>query len=53
MGLSAWNAYRARLAELEKTLPTPEKEISTSPAQSGVEVEEVEEVKPKKKKIIK
>ena len=58
MGLSAWNAYRARQAELEKTMESsqeqkPEKENSTSPVADGVEVEEpkvMEEVKPKPKK---
>jgi len=58
MGLSAWNAYRARQAELEKTLETsqeqkPEKQNSTSPVTDGDEVEEskaIEEVKPKPKK---
>lgn len=54
MGLSAWNAYRARQAELEKTLTSHNTEnTSTSPVNDGVEVEEkqlVEEVKPKKKR---
>lgn len=62
MGLSAWNAYRARQAALEKTLQTSQtkpEELSTSPALSGVEVEKPEikekevieeEVKPKPKK---
>jgi len=66
MGLSAWNAYRARQAELEQTLTPnntaeakePEKEqISTSPVADGVEVEKPavieEEVKPKKKRAAK
>jgi len=57
MGLSAFNAQRAREAELQKTLDTTKeepKEISTSPAKSGVEVEKTaEEVKPKKKKTTK
>lgn len=54
MGLSAWNAYRARKAAEEQALGL----ISTSPAKSGVEVEtkktveqpEIEEPKPKKKR---
>lgn len=57
MGLSAWNAYRARKAAEEKALGL----VSTSPAESG-EVEtvkeepkqvvepEIEEPKPKKKR---
>ena len=57
MGLSAWNALRARQAELAKTLETSNKstkETSTSPVNDGAEVEEKqsveEEVKPKKKR---
>ena len=56
MGLSAWNAYRARQAELEKTLKTSHNTeyTSTSPVNDGAEVEEKqsveEEVKPKKKR---
>ena len=55
MGLSAWNAYRARIAEEEKALGL----VSTSPVVDG-EVEtvqpeqvvepEIEEPKPKKKR---
>lgn len=56
MGLSAWNAYRARQAELAKTLSSQQiveepkqeekqsEQISTSPALSGVEVEIKKEV---------
>ena len=54
MGLSAWNAYRARKAAEEKVLKA---NVSTSPVADGVEVETettaldtLEEVKPKKKK---
>lgn len=55
MGLSFFNAERARKAELEKTLEPIEEQISTSPVADGVEVEvekvEVkEEVQPKPKK---
>ena len=57
MGLSAWNAYRARKAAEEKVLNTSitENNVSTSPAKSGdvetVQTEtELEEPKPKKKR---
>ena len=61
MGLSAWNAYRARKAAEEKVLNTSitENNVSTSPAKSGdvetvqpepVVESELEEPKPKKKR---
>lgn len=57
MGLSAWNALRARLAEQEKALTSHNtiEDTSTSPVVDGVEVEtpkvtEEEVVKPKKRK---
>lgn len=60
MGLSAWNAYRAKLAEQEKALTSntaKSEQSSTSPVDDGVEVEKPsvveEEVKPKKKRTAK
>ena len=66
MGLSAFNAMRARIAE-EQRLLEEQKQASTSPVNDGVEVEEVKEevikeetqplveeiAKPKKKKTAK